>query len=217
MMQQFLFVAAVHFLALMSPGPDFFLVARTSVKAGWRHAAKVCLGIAIANGVFIFAAFSGMTFFHPDSISFILIQLAGCIYLLYIGQLFIRFAGTSPIVRHNDRKSCCLTKPTDGSGHYREFCMGFLSGILNPKNALFYVSLATLIGGSHTAISLKVIYGVWMFSIVLLWDLLIAIFIGNRRVLQYFSRILPCLERISGVILIGLAVSVIVANIIALT
>jgi threonine/homoserine/homoserine lactone efflux protein len=50
-MQQFLMIAAAHFLALLSPGPDFFLIARTSLSAGWRVAGGVCLGIAVANGV----------------------------------------------------------------------------------------------------------------------------------------------------------------------
>jgi len=214
-MQQFLFVAAAHFLALLSPGPDFFLVARTSIRAGWRHAANVCLGIAIANGVFILAAFSGMTLFSPDSISFIVIQLTGCAYLLYIGVLFIRFAGANSVSEYNVKNPGSVTESAGVWRHCREFSMGFLSGILNPKNALFYVSLATLIG-STTVISLKVVYGVWMFSIVLLWDLLVAIFIGNRVILKYFSQILPWLERVSGVILIGLALSVIMVNLIAL-
>jgi len=216
-MEQFLFVAAAHFLALLSPGPDFFLVARTSIKFGWRDAAKVCLGIAIANGVFILAAFSGITLFRPDSIGFIGIQLAGCIYLLYIGQLFIRFAGTSTITEQYLSDNSCSKNPSAVSRRYREFSMGFLSGILNPKNALFYVSLATLVSGSHTAAGVKVLYGIWMFSIVLLWDLLIAVFIGNQRVLQRFSRMLPWLERTSGVILIGLALTVIAVNVITLS
>ncbi|WP_345828049.1 LysE family translocator [Erwinia sp. HDF1-3R] len=216
MMQQFFIVAAAHFLALLSPGPDFFLVARTSIKAGWRHAAQACLGIAIANGVFILAAFSGLTLFRSGSISFVAIQLAGCAYLLYLGILFIRFAGTSPIAENNVKTHDVITESADVLRLCRVFSLGFLSGILNPKNALFYVSLATLIEGSHTTMSLKVLYGVWMFSIVLLWDLLIALFIGNRLVLQYFSQLLPWLERISGVILIGVALSVIVVNVIAL-
>jgi len=215
-MQQFLFVAAAHFLALLSPGPDFFLVARTSIKAGWRHAANVCLGIATANGMFILAAFSGITLFRPDSVSFIAIQLAGCIYLLYVGLLFIRFAGISSVADYDVNTLGLPTHSTSAWHHGREFCMGFLSGILNPKNALFYVSLATLVGGSHTTLSLKIVYGVWMFSIVLLWDLMVAFFIGNQRVMKYFSQMLPWLERISGVILIGLALSVITVNVIAL-
>ncbi|KAA5971482.1 LysE family translocator [Pantoea sp. M_9] len=214
-MQQFIFVAAAHFLALLSPGPDFFLVARTSIRAGWRHAAHVCLGVAIANGVFIIAAFSGITLFRPDSISFMVLQLTGCAYLLYIGVLFIRFAGAHSVSEYNVKKPGSDTESAGVWTHCRAFSMGFLSGILNPKNALFYVSLATLVGGT-TAISLKVVYGVWMFSIVLLWDLLVAIFIGNSRLLKYFSQILPWLERVSGIILIGLALSVIVVNLIAL-
>ncbi|HFL7943011.1 TPA: LysE family transporter, partial [Pseudomonas putida] len=59
-MQQFLIIVAAHFLALISPGPDFFLVARTSIAAGWKRATGVCLGIALANGVFIVAAFGGV-------------------------------------------------------------------------------------------------------------------------------------------------------------
>lgn len=214
-MQQFLFVAAAHFLALLSPGPDFFLVACTSIRAGWRSAANVCLGIAIANGVFIIAAFSGITLFRPDRISFIAIQLAGCTYLLYVGLLFIRCAGMNSVAEYTVKTDGSVTPSAGAWCHCRELGMGFLSGILNPKNALFYVSLATLMSGT-TVISLKVVYGVWMFSIVLLWDLLVAIFIGNRVILQYLSQILPWLERVSGVILIGLALSVIMVNLIAL-
>ena len=51
LMAQFLIVAAAHFLALLSPGPDFFLVIRTSLAAGWRMASGVCLGIALANAI----------------------------------------------------------------------------------------------------------------------------------------------------------------------
>ncbi|KAF0856003.1 MULTISPECIES: LysE family translocator [Pantoea] len=216
MLQQFLIVAAAHFLALLSPGPDFFLVARTSIRAGWRRAANVCLGIAIANGVFILAAFSGITLFHPESISFIVIQLAGCAYLLYVGLLFIRFAGMSSLSACSVKTAESVTQPAGASNHYRELGMGFLSGILNPKNALFYVSLATLIGGGDAMVNVKVVYGIWMFSVVLLWDLLVAAFIGNRLVLQHFSRLLPWLERISGMMLIGLALSVIVVNLISI-
>ncbi|QCR38677.1 LysE family translocator [Nissabacter sp. SGAir0207] len=216
-MEQFLFVAAAHFLALLSPGPDFFLVARTSVKSGWHHAAKVCLGIAMANGLFIFAAFSGITLFRAGSISFTVIQLAGCLYLLYVGQLFIRFAGRGTITENQVSENSCPAEPSAISHSYRGFSMGFLSGILNPKNALFYASLATLINGPQVVASVKVLYGAWMFSIVLLWDLLIAMFVGNQRVLRHFSHILPWVERISGVILIGLALSVISMNVIALS
>ena len=65
-MEQFLAVAAAHFVALLIPGVDFFLIARTAMTGGWRNATGVCLGIATANGIFIAAAFCGVSLIsHP--------------------------------------------------------------------------------------------------------------------------------------------------------
>ena len=209
-MQQFLIVAAAHFLALLSPGPEFFLIARTSLSAGWRIASGACLGIAAANGVFIVAAFTGTAAFRPDSVWFVALQLAGCAYLLYLGVLFVRYAGATALDR----------MPQGGNAHaslsvyqhiawLRAAGAGFLSGILNPKNALFYASLAAMLTGPHASIGWKTVYGVWMFSIVLLWDMLVASMIGNNAILRRFARALPWLERVSGVVLILLAVGAI--------
>lgn len=82
MIQSFVMLAAAHFLALLSPGPDFFLVARTAMAAGWRVASGVCLGIALANGVFIVVAFAGVAVLQPGNTLFMLLQLGGCLYLL---------------------------------------------------------------------------------------------------------------------------------------
>ena len=206
MIQQFLIVAAAHFLALLSPGPDFFLVARTSMAAGWRTATGACLGIALANGIFIVAAFGGASVFRPDSVVFIAIQLSGCLYLLYVGGLFIRHAGSSSLAQ-----VACRTGRQSSSGRlwWRGAGMGFLSGILNPKNALFYVSLASLVSSAPISGAWTIAYGVWMFGVVLLWDILVAAAIGNRLVFHRFARALPWLERVSGGVLILLALIVI--------
>src|SRR3546814_1460903 len=96
----------IYFLALLSPGPDFFLVARTSLSTSWRIASGACLGIAVANGVFIVAAFAGTAVLQPDSALFVALQLAGCAYLLYLGVLFIRHAGAK-IGRASCRERVC--------------------------------------------------------------------------------------------------------------
>jgi threonine/homoserine/homoserine lactone efflux protein len=199
-MQQFLLVAAAHFLALLSPGPDFFLIARTSARAGWRVASAACLGIALANGVFIVAAFAGVSALRPDDAPFAVLQLAGCAYLLYVGSHFIRAAGG----RRLEAGVHCAAETAASS--WRAAGLGFLSAILNPKNALFYVSLAAMLNKAGT--NAKILYGAWMFGVVLEWDVLIAALIGNPLVLRRFSRALPDIERASGVFLILLAAGV---------
>lgn len=207
-MQQFLMIAAAHFLALLSPGPDFFLIARTSLSAGWRVASGACLGIAMANGVFIAAAFAGTAALQPDTTLFVVLQLAGCTYLVYIGVLFVGYAGSSDLkVAASGGRG---TPPTQPLVAWRRAAgMGFLSGILNPKNALFYASLAAMLTGPHASAGWKTLYGTWMFSVVLLWDVVIAVLIGHQSVLRRFARTLPWLERISGLVLILLALGVI--------
>lgn len=198
-MQPFLFIAAAHFLALLSPGPDFFLIARTSLAAGWRVASGACLGIALANALFIVAAFAGTAALQPGSELFVALQLAGCAYLLYLGALFLRHAGSTPLVVFDTRATPNI------DAWWRAMGMGFLSGILNPKNALFYASLAAMLTPPHTSAFWKTLYGVWMFTVVLLWDVLVALLIGNQAVLARFTRALPWLERLSGIALILLA------------
>ncbi len=205
-MQQFLLIVAVHFLALLSPGPDFFLIARTSLRSGWRIASGVCLGIALANGTFIVIAFSGMAALQSESVWYIALQLAGATYLLYLGALFLRHAGHSALnVSVTERAD---SAPSPSKEWLHAAGMGFLSGVLNPKNALFYASIAAMLNGSQTNTGWKFFYGTWMFFVVLVWDLMIAMLIGNSSVLLRFSRALPWIERTTGMFMILLALGV---------
>jgi len=142
---------------------------------------------------------------------FVVLQLAGCAYLLYLGILFIRHAGANALEDVPAQQGLVAHPGRHVILWWRAAGMGFLSGILNPKNALFYASLAAMLTGPHASVGWKTIYGVWMFSIVLLWDLLVAVMIGNQTVLRRFARALPWLERISGIVLVVLALGVLAA------
>lgn len=140
-------------------------------------------------------AFTGLSVLQEGSLLFTALQLAGAGYLLYIGTLFLRHAGQTSL-------GAVAGKQT-AQGWWRGLGMGFLSGILNPKNALFYASLVSMVASASFA--WKATCALWMFSIVLLWDLLVAVAIGNPLVLRRFARCLPWLERASGVMLVLLA------------
>lgn len=210
-MSLFLVIALAHFLALLSPGPDFFLITRTSLSAGWKTASGACLGIALANGLFIVAAFVGFNALKPEHPLFVALQWTGSAYLLYLGVLFIRHAGETPLHQVQVSLGGLSTRHFRYSRWWKSLGMGFLSGMLNPKNALFYTSLAAMLTGPYASIQWKLVFGGWMFSVVLLWDLLVAVLIGHPMVLKRFSTLLPWLERLSGVLLILIAASVLFA------
>lgn len=206
--QQFQLIVATHFLALLSPGPDFFLIARTALAHGRRAASGACLGVALANGLLIAVAFAGLAVLQPGSALFTTVQLAGAAYLLHLGWLFLRHAGTRPLQTPGSGPA---PGAAAGSRWWRAFGMGMASALLNPKNALFYASLASLLGAAHASTGAKAFYGLWMFGVVLLWDLLVAAWIGHPAVLQRFGRALPWLERLAGAMLVLLALVVVLA------
>lgn len=188
LMDQFLVVALAHFLALLIPGVDFFLIVRTGAAYGWRSASGTCLGIALANGAFIAAAFSGLALIgNPNALAWI--EIAGGLFLVYMGIRFWR--ARVSLAREGDEAA---GRSTWG----KNLGLGVASGLLNPKNALFYVSLAATLS-SATSVQL-VLYGVWMFSIVLAWDLFIAITMGSRRSRALLARALPGITKAAGVV-----------------
>lgn len=207
-MDQFVAVAVAHFLALLIPGVDFFLIVRISVAEGWRRAGAACLGIAAANGLIITAAFTGLSAIqNPLVLS--AVQLAGGLFLVYIGVVFLR----SSLGTQSDDLTPTANATDTGTTWTRNVGLGLASGLLNPKNALFYVSLATAVSGAGT-MSL-VFYGAWMVGLVLAWDLLVAVLFGSARSLRYLGRIVPWLSRIAGLFLVLFGVVMVIGVVVA--
>lgn len=192
-------VAGAHFLALLSPGPDFFLIVRTALLHGWQRASGISAGVAMANGLFIALAWAGLSAIAPGSAAFVLLQLGGGLYLGWLGWRLLHSSGTA-IAMGAD--SSTAPRPSWWQG----LRMGFISALLNPKNALFYASLFSLLTETDRAV--QALYGVWMVCAVLGWDLLIAVSAGHRVVVERFARHLGWIERTTGVLLLLIAAGV---------
>ena len=203
--QQFLIIAGAHFLALLSPGPDFFLIVRSAVVNGVRVASGVCVGIALANGVYIGLAISGVAVLQEVAGLFAVLKWAGCAYLAWLGWRFLT-------VRDDAQDPETEAGTVRRGNWWREFRVGFLSGILNPKNSLFYASLFSLGFERDTTFEVQLAYGVWMFFAVLLWDLCIARAAGHPPIVRRFMAHVRKVERVTGVVLLAIAAGIAVAR-----
>lgn len=203
--QQFGVVALAHFLALLSPGPDFLLILRASLNGGMRRAWPVCAGIAAANAVHIAGALSGVTLLRQSSLLFVLWRWAGCAYLAWLGWRFLHSMGQLP---QPDMQGGVA----GSASAWGECRRGFLSGILNPKNAMFYASLFALVIARSTPGWVQAAYGVWMVLAVLAWDLLVASAVGRPAVVRRFARHVGKVERATGALLMGLAAALLLAS-----
>jgi len=191
---EFLILASTHFMALLSPGPDFFLILQTALRFSLRHAFAVCAGIACANAIYLVIAVAGLEAVREMTLLTLVLKYLGGAYLIYMGWLMVK--ATRRPIEETGRAGSLLKK------NYRQrFTMGFMSGILNPKNAVFYLSLFTVMVSPKTGIALRSLYACWMIAIVLFWDMAVAVMIGNPLVKQKLGRWIFGIEKISGTIL----------------
>ena len=186
-------LALAHFVALLSPGPDFFLLVGYATRYRMRGSAGLCVGIAFGNGLYILLAIIGWGILRQLPLLFTIIELLGALYLLWIGSLLIR--SRPQTLTGADARSTC-------PGFGKQLLLGLGSSLLNPKNALFYLALMTALLGPSVTLLQQTMSGIWMTSVVLCWDLLIVMFIGLPQIQRRLTRGILWVERIAGGVLI---------------
>ena len=78
----FLALALAHFVALLSPGPDFFLLMGFAARHRLRGSAGLCVGIAAGNALYILLVIVGSSALRQFTPLFSAIELLGALYLL---------------------------------------------------------------------------------------------------------------------------------------
>jgi len=194
----FITVAIAHFLALLSPGPDFVLVVKSAIKNGPRKSIGVAFGIASANALYIALCLIGVGSLLASSIVIMIaLKIAGGLFLIYLAIMALR-------AKKKDYKDLELTEADNHqveTTFVKEFLTGFMSGILNPKNLLFYLSLFTVVLTKDVNLAFKVMLGIWMTSVVFLWDLSVIYILSRDKVRHKFSKLAYYIDKCTGAIL----------------
>ncbi|MDM1696669.1 LysE family transporter [Thiopseudomonas alkaliphila] len=201
----FLTVALAHFLALLSPGPDFVLVVKSAIKNDKSKAIGVAAGIASANAFYIALCLAGVGAILASSITIMIaLKIIGGIFLVFLAVQALR-------AKKNDYADFGLDTTTNKNGHttfVKEFATGFMSGALNPKNLLFYLSLFTVVLTNDVNLTFKISLGVWMTMVVFAWDTAVIFLLSTKKVRNQFTKSAFYIDKVTGAILglVGLSI-----------
>lgn len=135
----------------------------------------------------------------------IALKIIGGLFLIYLAVQALRARKSSYNnldVAENESFSAIKTS------FFKEFITGFMSGILNPKNLLFYLSLFTVVLTPEVGFAFKLGLGIWMTVIVFLWDLSIIFLLSTPKVRSKFTKSAYYIDKVTGAILglIGFAI-----------
>lgn len=164
----------------IAPGPDSILIMTRSASQGWRAGSAAALGIGAGTCVHILAAALGLSALLATSAwAFTIVKWVGAAYLVYVGLGMLLSRQRAATLADGP------AEPRAGLSWGRIFRQGFLTNVLNPKVALFFLAFVPQFiapDAPHKALAFIVLGAVFNFN-GMLWCHGLALFtaLASRR------------------------------------
>jgi RhtB (resistance to homoserine/threonine) family protein len=186
----------------VSPGADTLLVVRNVLRGGRRDGIVTTFGIC--SGLFVHATLSAvgvsMLLMHSAT-AFYLVKIAGAGYLAWLGLQSLANA-----VRGSLHPGASDGHATPGPvARRRCFLEGFLTNLLNPKVAVFYLALLPqFIGPTDPVFAKSLLLAAIHYAEGIVWLVGLSILLDRTRRFILKSVVRRWLDGICGAVLIGL-------------
>jgi threonine/homoserine/homoserine lactone efflux protein len=198
----FLGLAAV---LTITPGADTALVTKHTLSHGRPAALATTLGIS--SGLMVHATMSGLglsAILSESALAFEIVKWIGAGYLVFIGLRSLFGKGHLAAAAHAET-------PTEAGGGRqvwrRAYTQGLLTNVLNPKVALFYLTLLPqfMVPGDPVLLKSLLLAGIHI-TLGLIWLSTYAYFLSRLSDLLMRPTIRQRLERVTGLLLLALGV-----------
>ena len=192
-------LASIHFIALMSPGPDFALVVQNATRHGRQTGLYIALGLSF--GILLHSLFSltGVSYLvHQHPLLYSVLQLLGGSYLLYLGIGALR--AVIAMIKNPQSDQPNQTNNLVISNKRQAFAKGFATNILNPKALVFFVSLMSSLVPAGMSVSGKGIALVILFGLSLVWFSSLAWMLSTQRLQRRLQQVGIYIDGLCGVV-----------------
>ena len=204
-MSEFWTIAILHLFAVASPGPDFALITRQSLRFNRKVAIWTSLGIGMGILFHCLLAITGLVLLITSNELFsTILKIIGSTYLLYLGI-------NSVLV--TQKRNETEIKERDNLDKFNGFLVGLITNITNVKAILFFVTVFSVVINTDNSLSL-IFYGAYMALATFLWFAFISYVFTSENFKNKFSSVLKYFEKVIGIILILLSLQIIIFQLI---
>ncbi|MEZ9464034.1 LysE family translocator [Vibrio splendidus] len=201
-------LASIHFIALMSPGPDFALVVQNATRHGRQTGLYIALGLSCGILLHSLLSLTGISYLvHQQPTLFAIIQLAGGSYLLYLGYGALK-ATRQIIQNHDDDADIVNANDLILTNKRQAFSKGFATNILNPKALVFFISLMSSLVPADMSLSGKGFALIILFGLSLFWFSLLAWMLSTKALQKKLSEATVYIDGLCGVVFSLIGVSI---------
>ena len=187
-------------LGAMSPGPSLAMVAKHSLAGGRLNGLAAAWAHAIGIGIYAFITLIGLAVVLQQSpLLFKTISYAGAAYLAYLGYNALRSKGGVAARLESGEQTSIWQSAKEG----------FLISLLSPKIALFFIALFSQFVAVGDSVAAKGLIVLTPLVVDGLWYTLITFLLSSPRLIDKIRSKALLINRLSGAVLILLAVRVI--------
>ncbi len=203
---EFAQVAVAHALAVASPGPDFSIVLRQSLRHGRRTAVWTSLGIGAGISLHVGYSLLGIGLVIAGSKTwFGVLKYAGAGYLAWLGVQALR---SKPRAAGGEMARTREDEPSARGA----FVTGFLTNALNPKATLFFIALFATVVSAATPRWVQAAYGGWMVVATAGWFCAVSVLFARPELRRAFWRHGHWIDRALGVVFLGFAAGLVLSR-----
>jgi len=197
----YLFVLMCIFLIIL-PGPDTAIVTKNTLIDRRIGGLKTSLGIICALLIHTFAAVLGLSaIIVKSAVLFSIFKYAGAVYLIYLGVKILW------ALKKKEEAASVKINTKSQFENTSCFKQGFLTDILNPKVAIFFLSFFPQFveSGSSTFLPF-LIMGITFTILSAIWLLLYIYLINQISTFMKKPKAKNIIEGITGTIIIGFSI-----------
>lgn len=199
-------VLGIYTLAVMSPGPNFVVIARQALSRSRAVGLRTAFGVASGSILWICLGFFGVAALlvrAPLALS--VGKIVGALYLLYLAFRMLR--APLEVGAHADTDRGRRASVEELRGAYR---MGLLTQLSNPKAALFILALFTSVISPTTPGAIKLLLAVAMIAISFFWYVSVGLVFSHGRGRRAYRSVLGPANLAFAGLMVYLAIGVLV-------
>ena len=198
-MENFLFYIVLCILLIILPGPDTAIVTKNTLVVSRRAGFETMFGTLTALMIHTTFAIVGLSAIIVQSAKlFTIIKFVGAIYLIYLGvKTFIA------MTKRKAPTDIQTSTPSKSTSYFQ----GFLTNILNPKVAVFFLTfLPQFVANPNEPLLPFLILGITYTVLTFIWFIFYITLLSQVRAFMNKPTTQKWMEGITGTVLVGFGI-----------
>ncbi|AXK18287.1 LysE family translocator [Bacillus toyonensis] len=202
MIENYLLFIIMSICLIILPGPDTAMATKNTLVAGKMGGVKTVFGTCVALLIHTLAAVIGLSaLIVKSALLFSIFKYVGALYLIYIGIKALLAVKNKEGVNTND------VSINNDKEHTSCFRQGFLTNLLNPKIAVFFLTfLPQFLNPSHNTFIQLLVMGLTYLVLTIIWFAFYIFLIDKISAFMKKPKTQRYIQGLTGIVLIGFGI-----------